>query len=144
MVVLVALISDNLLLVITVCPPFYHLSLSNFVFVIFFYHQETRSISYNPAKLPEKIRTSVSGLLQKLLNLVESDSRKSESHILAKGGSLPKPSNVTAKAVKYGFKAPVAMTLGPYWSYLLNDFKMLHVLRDGRDIAFSANQVIDR
>ena len=118
----------------------YHFSSSHF-FLSYFYYQETRSISYNPAKLPENIRTSVSGLLQKLLNLVESDSRKSESHILAKGGSLPKPSNVTAKTVKYGFKAPVAMTLGPYWSYLLNDFKMLHVLRDGRDIAFSANQV---
>ena len=108
----------------------------------FYLFQHTKSISYNPEKLPEKIRTSISGLLQKLLNLVESDSRKSESYELAKGGSLPKPLKATAKAIKYGFKAPVAMTLGPYWAYLLKDFKMLHVLRDGRDIAFSANQVI--
>ena len=76
-----------------------------------------------------------------MLNLVDSDSRKIESEVLAVGGSLPKSSNVTAKSVKYGFKAPVAMTLGPYWAYLLKDFKMLHVLRDGRDISFSANQV---
>lgn len=80
--------------------------------------------------------------IRKLLDLVESDSRKSESHILAVGGSLPKPSNITAKSVKYGFKAPVAMTLAPYWEYILTDFKMLHVVRDGRDIAYSANQVI--
>ena len=80
--------------------------------------------------------------IRKLLNLVDSDSRKPESHILAVGGSLPKPSNITAKSVKYGFKAPVAMTLAPYWENILTDFKMLHVLRDGRDIAYSANQVI--
>lgn len=80
--------------------------------------------------------------MEKLLNLVDSDSRKIESDVLAVGGCLPKPLNVTANSVKYGFKAPVAMTLGPYWAYLLKDFKMLHVLRDGRDISFSANQVV--
>ena len=106
-----------------------------------FQSQHTKSISYDPKKLPVKIRTTVSGLLEKLLNLVDSDSRKIESDVLAVGGCLPKPLNVTAKSIKYGFKAPVAMTLGPYWAYLLKDFKMLHVLRDGRDISFSANQV---
>ena len=94
---------------------------------LFYFFQHTKNISYDPEKLPEKIRTSVSGLLKKLLNLVETDSLKPESRTLATGGSLPKPLNVTAKAVKYGFKAPVAMTLGPYWAYLLKDFKMLHV-----------------
>ena len=32
------------------------------------------------------------------------------------------------------------MTLAPYWAHLLPHFRLLHVLRDGRDIAFSANQ----
>ena len=32
------------------------------------------------------------------------------------------------------------MTLAPYWAHLLPHFRFLHVLRDGRDIAFSANQ----
>ena len=32
------------------------------------------------------------------------------------------------------------MTLAPYWAHLLPHFILLHVLRDGRDIAFSANQ----
>jgi hypothetical protein len=44
------------------------------------------------------------------------------------------------KNVKFGFKAPVAMTLAPWWQNLLPNFRLLHVLRDGRDIAFSANQ----
>lgn len=75
------------------------------------------------------------------MNLVESDSRKLESHTLAVGGALRKPPNIKVSGVKYGFKAPVAMTLAPFWAFLLKDFRMLHVLRDGRDIAFSANQV---
>jgi hypothetical protein len=42
--------------------------------------------------------------------------------------------------VKFGFKAPVAMTLVPWWLDVTDRLMFLHVLRDGRDIAFSANQ----
>jgi hypothetical protein len=42
--------------------------------------------------------------------------------------------------VKYGFKAPVAMTLLPWWLEVTEKLLFIHVLRDGRDIAFSANQ----
>ena len=91
--------------------------------------------------MPETIRKKISNDLQNLLNLAESDSRKLESYTLAVGGALTKPSNIKVSGVKYGFKAPVAMTLAPFWASLLSDFRMLHVLRDGRDIAFSANQV---
>jgi hypothetical protein len=103
--------------------------------------QITENISYDPLKLPEPVHSRIAESLAKLLKLADSDSRKLESHVLAVGGSLPKPLNVTVSAVKYGFKAPVAMLLAPYWALLMKDFKMLHVLRDGRDIAFSANQV---
>lgn len=109
--------------------------------LISFFMQITENISYDPLKLPEPVHSKIAESLGKLLKLADSDSRKLESHILAVGGSLPKPLNVTVSAVKYGFKAPVAMLLAPYWALLLKDFKMLHVLRDGRDIAFSANQV---
>ena len=42
--------------------------------------------------------------------------------------------------MKFGFKAPVAMTLVPWWLALADKLMFLHVIRDGRDIAFSANQ----
>jgi hypothetical protein len=57
-----------------------------------------------------------------------------------KGGALPKPEGAEARFIEYGFKAPVAMTLNPFWHELLPNFRFLHVVRDGRDIAFSANQ----
>jgi hypothetical protein len=84
----------------------------------------------------------IEGNLKRLLRQVDIDSHKPTSYVLAKGGVLPKPdpNETTAKDVKYGFKAPVAMTLVPWWAYLIPDFKFLHVVRDGRDIAFSANQ----
>ena len=42
--------------------------------------------------------------------------------------------------MKFAFKAPVAMTLVPWWLQVTDKLMFLHVIRDGRDIAFSANQ----
>ena len=60
--------------------------------------------------------------------------------MLAVGGALRKPRGTNASRVDFGFKAPVAMTLAPWWAKMLPHFQLLHVLRDGRDIAFSVNQ----
>jgi len=102
--------------------------------------ERTRSLAYDPATLPAPLQTRMKSALGQLLQIAEADSHKPTSHVLAKGGALPKPNGVGARRVKYGFKAPVAMTLAPYWAHLLPHFRLLHVLRDGRDIAFSANQ----
>eukprot|EP00854_Cymbomonas_tetramitiformis_P001577 gene1577-2214_t len=41
----------------------------------------------------------------------------------------------------WGFKAPISMSLVPFWDIMLpTGFKFVHVLRDGRDLAFSRNQ----
>lgn len=78
--------------------------------------------------------------LVRLLNQVESDSVKPESHKLGVGGAiLPKPPTYS-KLVKYGFKAPVSMVFTSYWADIIPNLKILHSLRDGRDIAFSVNQ----
>jgi hypothetical protein len=47
-----------------------------------------------------------------------------------------------ARGVAYGYKAPVSMLLVPFLAlaYQREAFKFLHVVRDGRDIAFSGNQ----
>ena len=103
----------------------------------------TRKLNYSPEEisttqpaLHQRLTAALSGLLQQ----AEADSHKPTSYKLAKGGALPLPAEVGTRGVKFGFKAPVAMALVPYWAHLVPHFKLLHVVRDGRDIAFSANQ----
>ena len=100
----------------------------------------THSLNYNPEKIDPAVHSVVSTGLRRLIDKAEIDSHKPESHKLAVGGSLPREPGTDALRVKFGFKAPVAMTLAPYWAHLTPNFKLLHVVRDGRDIAFSANQ----
>ena len=52
----------------------------------------------------------VSTGLRRLIDKAEIDSHKPESHKLAVGGSLPREPGTDALRVKFGFKAPVAMT----------------------------------
>lgn len=42
--------------------------------------------------------------------------------------------------MSWGFKAPVSMMLLPFFEEAWGKAKFLHVVRDGRDIAFSGNQ----
>ncbi|GMI20922.1 hypothetical protein TrRE_jg3600 [Triparma retinervis] len=46
----------------------------------------------------------------------------------------------TASSVTYGIKAPVSMLLVPAFREIWGGMKFIHVVRDGRDIAFSGNQ----
>ena len=42
--------------------------------------------------------------------------------------------------IRWGFKAPVSMLVTPFLHKMTGALKMLHVVRDGRDISFSGNQ----
>jgi hypothetical protein len=90
----------------------------------------TQSLVYDPMALKPTLRNSVSSSLDKLLAQTEADSARP---LDVRHGS-------SASNVQYGFKAPVAMTLAPWWAHMRPHFKFLHVVRDGRDIAFSSNQ----
>ena len=96
--------------------------------------------SARPNVLPTSVHMAVGDSLRRLINQARLDSKKPQSFQLARGGALPRPAGSDARRVSFAFKAPVAMTLTPYWAHLEPHFKLLHVLRDGRDIAFSANQ----
>eukprot|EP01036_Dinobryon_divergens_P026983 gene26983-35688_t len=100
----------------------------------------THSLNYDPERLPDAVKKFMSRSLRSLLDRARADSVKPQSNILAVGGALRKPSGTSAARIEFGFKAPVAMTLTPWWAHLLPQFQLLHVLRDGRDIAFSVNQ----
>jgi len=101
---------------------------------------EVAASKKHPNVLPTNVNIAVGGSLRRLIDQARRDSSKPQSFVLAKGGALPRPSGSDAKRVSFAFKAPVAMTLTPYWAHLEPHFKLLHVLRDGRDISFSANQ----
>lgn len=101
---------------------------------------EVKSLNYQSSQLQGGTRSTVSRQLRQLLTLAEKDSHKPQSEILAKGGALHIRTHATASRISYGFKAPVAMTLTPLWAAELPALRVIHVVRDGRDIAFSANQ----
>ena len=56
------------------------------------------------------------------------------------GGAISPKGNARAKYIKYGFKAPVSMVFTSLWAEFVPNLKVLHSVRDGRDIAFSKNQ----
>lgn len=100
----------------------------------------THTVNFQPKELDMSLRNRMTRDIDRLLHRLHEDSSKPPSNKLAVGGVLPKPPHIQAKHVQYGFKAPVAMTLLPYWVHSLPSSMFIHVLRDGRDIAFSANQ----
>ena len=104
---------------------------------------ETHGLMYDPNTLNKKLRDQTNDRILKVLDRAKADSKKPESKVLARGGKLNGPEGVRASGVSFGIKAPVAMVMVPWWRHMSSNFKFLHVVRDGRDIAFSANQVCD-
>lgn len=102
--------------------------------------RHTKSIYYNFDSLPANIQENAGRDAERLLKQIERDSHKPTSYQLAVGGVLPRRQDADCSKMLYGFKAPIAMSMVPLWAHKLPHFKFLHVLRDGRDIAFSANQ----
>eukprot|EP00607_Mallomonas_marina_P001239 CAMPEP_0182435936 /NCGR_PEP_ID=MMETSP1167-20130531/78503_1 /TAXON_ID=2988 /ORGANISM="Mallomonas Sp, Strain CCMP3275" /LENGTH=574 /DNA_ID=CAMNT_0024627517 /DNA_START=105 /DNA_END=1826 /DNA_ORIENTATION=+ len=102
--------------------------------------QTTHKLLYSAASMPTDVANNTVRKLRQLVRKAREDSQKKQSFTLAVGGLLKRPPGATAAAVEFGFKAPVAMTLLPLWTETCPHLKFLHVLRDGRDIAFSANQ----
>ena len=103
--------------------------------------KESHSLSYDPNSLSVDVRLETKNRITRVLERAEADSHKPESKILARGGKLTGPVGVHATGVSFGIKAPVSMVMVPWWREISPNLKFLHVVRDGRDIAFSANQV---
>jgi hypothetical protein len=82
----------------------------------------THAATYDIRQLPESTRALVQKELSKLIEVESNRKRDSTS------------------AVSYGFKAPVSMLLLPFFQQELPEFKFLHIVRDGRDVALSENQ----
>ena len=79
--------------------------------------------------------------VRKIIERLKIDVKKKPSKRLGVGGLVNRPEGAIASRVQMAFKAPVAMTLLPFFAHAVPKVMFLHVLRDGRDIAFSHNQV---
>lgn len=80
----------------------------------------THSLHYQPEALPEKLREKAQSELQKI----------------ARGYIRGKPK----QAERWGWKNPRAMYLLPLIHAVFPKMHFIHVVRDGRDMAFSRNQ----
>lgn len=87
------------------------------------------SANYNVSSLPDNVKEIAFFHLNKLKKEL---TRKFESRF--RDGARVK------SGVLFGFKAPVTMLLLPILREVFGTVKFLHVVRDGRDIALSANQ----
>jgi hypothetical protein len=101
---------------------------------------ESHGLMYDPSTLSASVRKETTTRITRVLEQARADSKKPESKVLARGGRLAGPGGVQAAGVSFGIKAPVSMVLVPWWREVSPNLKFLHVVRDGRDIAFSANQ----
>lgn len=102
--------------------------------------EETHSADYQLDQLSEDTLNKTNIAIQKILNKLSTDSKRLFKNKRGNGGVLPYDTKYRINSIKYGFKAPVSMTLVPFWASTIENFKFLHVVRDGRDIAFSSNQ----
>eukprot|EP00903_Cladosiphon_okamuranus_P010033 g9515.t1 len=90
-----------------------------------------RGAGYEPKDAPEQLRRKTFEALRNLRAQMQESSRRLRS---------PSKGEAKAKRVSWGFKAPISMLLVPFFEEAWGNAKFLHVVRDGRDIAFSGNQ----
>ena len=88
------------------------------------------------------LQKSVSAAVHTVLENLKLDKKKKPTRKLGVGGLVSRPKDAIAEKVDVAFKAPVSMTVVPFFVQTVPKVMFLHVLRDGRDIAFSHNQVI--
>jgi hypothetical protein len=90
----------------------------------------THAATYNVEELPESLTELALQELGKLSKALEMRGR-----MMYQTGA----GKVMASGVAWGFKAPVSILLLPFFRKRLPAFKLLHIVRDGRDVALSDN-----
>ena len=105
--------------------------------------EHTHSLNYSPLNLPHHIQQHTTVTVNQVVNKVLSVASNRSPYIrsLQAGVVVEIPPGVRSSKVNVGFKAPVSMAVLPFFVQLYPHVMFLHVLRDGRDIAFSSNVV---
>jgi len=94
----------------------------------------SHSLNYEVDMLPAGVQQSVGTSIRNFLSSMASKAQQGWH------AAQMRRYNAKAASVSWGFKAPVSMCLVPFLYDDLKKMKVLHVVRDGRDIAFSGNQ----
>jgi len=88
---------------------------------------DVHTIDYEVKALSQSVQSNVGNAVKSFVKAM-------------RGKASRKKGNFQAKHTEWGFKAPVSMCLVPFLQAEVGAMKLLHVVRDGRDIAFSGNQ----
>lgn len=100
--------------------------------------KELKTVNYEVTQLSKETRTRLLIDLKRLkVDLTRQPRRRAYQR------AVPVKANVTT-TIAFGFKAPVTLALLPLLKEVFGKVKFLHVIRDGRDIAVSSNQVSTR
>jgi hypothetical protein len=93
--------------------------------------QYTHSVHYDPNELPKELREKTRASIQKIINDVRNYSTRSmiSNRSQKRGGLVPSKGGVQASEISYGFKAPVVMSLCPWFAEEIPHFRFLHVVR---------------
>ncbi|KAL3909196.1 MAG: hypothetical protein SGILL_008179, partial [Bacillariaceae sp.] len=97
----------------------------------------THSPIYSLADLPDTLNAIAYADLGNMLSNIEVAADVLRQVKMDEGN---RGSHKPHAAISFGFKAPVTMLLLPFFQKHLPAFKYLHIVRDGRDVAFSDNQ----
>lgn len=102
-----------------------------------------KTLNYDVSALNSTIRAHSEEKLSQVLAKASEDVYKTFGYRGVRGGQVRRQYRLLVSAVDYGFKAPVAMTVIPLIVNVAAPLAVsfLHVVRDGRDMAFSGNQV---
>jgi hypothetical protein len=90
----------------------------------------THSAIYNLDEIPDNIDAIAYAGLGSLLSSME---------VAADVLKTTNTGDTPTSDISFGFKAPVSMLLLPFFQRQLPSFKFIHIVRDGRDVAFSEN-----
>ena len=101
----------------------------------------THSLNYKINDLPLELQAqSYADLSSMLSNLEVASDVLRKMKEKSNNNKKDKDSTKSTTSISYGFKAPATMLLLPFFQkHLPRGFKYLHIVRDGRDVAFSDN-----
>ena len=75
------------------------------------------------------MKNKIQPLLSKFSKYLLEASKKPDSHSLGRAGVLSKPEGSKAAYISYGFKAPIAIALAPWFAHAMPHFKLIQVVR---------------
>ena len=85
--------------------------------------EQTHNLDYDPENFSKNLHVQIEKDVTTLLTASAKDSQKPQGHKLGKGGQLPKMPGASAEHISFGIKAPISMTLVPWFAHVVPHFR---------------------